>query len=84
MSGRLDRVKPRPAQLHAAPGRDDAWSQMSTLIAGPVAWGAVGFGVDAATGVTAFLPIGIVIGFAGSLWLVFHRYKLGLKDSERP
>ena len=82
MSGRLDRLKPRPV-APAAPGRDDAWSQMSTLVAGPVAWGLIGFGVDAATGSPVFLPVGIVIGFAASMWLVFHRYTQGIIEPRR-
>jgi F0F1-type ATP synthase assembly protein I len=79
MSGRLTRLKPRPV-APPAPGRDDAWSQMSTLVAGPVAWGLIGFGVDELTGSPVFLPVGIVIGFAASLWLVFHRYTQGIKN----
>lgn len=78
MKGHLDRLKPRPI-APAAPGRDDAWSQMSTLVAGPVAWGLIGFGVDEATGLPVFLPVGIVIGFSASLWLVFHRYTEGVR-----
>ena len=52
---------------------------MSTLVAGPVAWGLIGFGVDSASGSPVFLPVGIVIGFVASMWLVFHRYTQATK-----
>ena len=81
MSGRPNWLAPRPV-APPAPGRDDAWSQMSTLIAGPVAWGAIGYGVDAATGSPVGLPVGIVIGFAASMWLVFHRYTHGMQQHD--
>ncbi len=52
----------------------DPWGQVSTLIAGPVAWGAIGYGVDAATGAHAFFPGGLVLGILASTWLVISRY----------
>ncbi len=56
------------------PGIQDPWQAMSTLVAGPVAWGAIGFGVDAVTGSGAFVPIGLVVGFVASLWFVWHQH----------
>lgn len=50
------------------------WSVVATLLAGPAVWGATGYGVDVALGVSVFTPIGIVVGFALSLYTVYARY----------
>jgi F0F1-type ATP synthase assembly protein I len=56
-------------------GLGAAWSVLGTLIAGLVAWGAIGFGLDRAFGFTAvFLPIGLILGAVGASWLVIVRY----------
>lgn len=52
----------------------DPWGQVSTLVAGPVAWGAIGYGVDALADSHVFLPAGLVLGILASAWLVIARY----------
>ena len=62
--------------------QDDAWSGLgtgwaivSTLIAGMLAWGLVGWGIDKLVGSHhVFLAIGIVLGGAGGVYIVYLRY----------
>jgi|GEM_PF-2681829 F0F1-type ATP synthase assembly protein I len=53
-----------------------AWNTLGTLIAGTAVWAAIGFGIDrlAGTGMI-FLPIGALVGMAGSLYLVIYRVR---------
>jgi ATP synthase protein I len=61
---------------------DDAWSGLgtgwaivSTLIAGMLTWGLVGWGIDKLAGTNhVFLAIGIVLGGAGGVYIVYLRY----------
>ena len=61
---------------------DDAWSGLgtgwaivSTLIAGMLAWGLIGWGIDKLTGTNhVFLATGIVLGGAAGVYIVYLRY----------
>jgi ATP synthase protein I len=56
-------------------GWGTAWSIMGTMIAGPVAWGGIGLLLDSWLDFRwLFLPIGMVVGMAGSIYLVIRRY----------
>ncbi|HSK25526.1 MAG TPA: hypothetical protein VK894_01270 [Jiangellales bacterium] len=55
-------------------GDSIVFSIMGTLIAGPALYGLVGYGVDALAGTSVFVPVGIVVGFALSLYIVYVRY----------
>jgi F0F1-type ATP synthase assembly protein I len=56
-------------------GVGDAWAITSTLIAGMVAWGGAGYLLDRWLDFRGlFLPIGMVIGMAGGIYLVYIRY----------
>jgi F0F1-type ATP synthase assembly protein I len=58
-----------------------AWSVIGTLIAGIVAWGGLGMLVDWLTGFRwLFLPIGMVVGVAGGIYLVWRRYGTEERD----
>lgn len=65
--------------------RDDAWSGVgtgwaitSTLVAGILAWGGLGYLVDRLVGTSrVFLAIGMVLGAAGGVYLVYLRYGRG-------
>ena len=46
----------------------------SYLISGPVAFGLIGKGLDAWWGTGFLLPVGITVGFALSLYVVWVRY----------
>jgi F0F1-type ATP synthase assembly protein I len=64
-------------------GMGTGWSITSTLIAGMLAWGGIGYLVDRVTGLhQVFLPIGIILGGAGGVYIVYLRYGRG-NDGER-
>jgi ATP synthase protein I len=52
-----------------------ATSVLSTLLAGPVVYGLLGWGLDTVTGnERLFLPIGVVVGIVFSFYIVYMRY----------
>ncbi|WP_405145222.1 AtpZ/AtpI family protein [Sphaerisporangium sp. NBC_01403] len=58
-------------------GRDfanAAWSIPSTLIAGMLVWGGIGWLLDRWTGVGAFFPIGVILGVVLAVYLVYVKY----------
>lgn len=62
-------------QVPQGRGDEFVWSLVGTLVGGPVAWGAIGWGVDALVGTTRiFLPIGVVLGFITSVTVVWYRF----------
>ncbi|WP_322780740.1 AtpZ/AtpI family protein [Frankia sp. Cas4] len=53
---------------------DEAWTAVGTLLAGTGFWGLVGYGIDRLTGLgTVFLPVGVIVGMAASLYLVISK-----------
>lgn len=69
------RAPSRSERQGAGPGEDMAWSIISTLLAGPLVWGAVGALVDhLANTERVFLPIGIALGFGLAFYIVYVRY----------
>ena len=72
---------PRPDSAWS--GMGTGWSITSTLIAGMLAWGFIGYLVDRVTGLhQVFLPIGVILGGAGGVYIVYLRYGRG-NDGER-
>jgi hypothetical protein len=56
-------------------GASTAWAITGTLLAGILVWGGVGYGLDRLLGFEALLlPIGMVVGIAASIYLVYVRY----------
>lgn len=56
-------------------GESIAWSVMSTLAAGPLLYGLVGWGLDRWLGTSrVFVALGIVLGFVLSFYIVYARY----------
>jgi len=55
-------------------GSDQVWGLISTLVAGPAVWGAIGYGVDRLTDTGVFLPIGVVVGFVTSFYVVYAKH----------
>jgi ATP synthase protein I len=55
-------------------GESIVWSVMGTLISGPALYGLIGFGVDRLADSSIGLPIGIVIGFVLSGYIIYMRY----------
>jgi F0F1-type ATP synthase assembly protein I len=66
--------EPDDAARETSRGDSVVFSVMGTLIAGPALYGLVGFGVDTLAGTSVFVPIGIVVGFALSFYIVYVRY----------
>ena len=51
-------------------GANQVWGLISTLVAGPAVWGAVGHVVDRLADTSVFTPIGVVVGFVTSFYIV--------------
>lgn len=71
----------------AGPGRESwsgygtAYAIIGTLLAGTLVWGGVGFLVDRVLGTEPlFLAIGLVVGMAGGIYLVYIRYARERRD----
>jgi F0F1-type ATP synthase assembly protein I len=52
-------------------GESQVWGLISTLVGGPAVWGAIGYGADRLLDTSAFLPIGVVVGFVTSIYIVY-------------
>ena len=51
------------------------WTVLGLLLGGLLAWGGIGFLLDRLFGFDAlFLPIGLLVGLAGALYLILVRY----------
>jgi F0F1-type ATP synthase assembly protein I len=59
-------------------GESQVWGLISTLVGGPAVWGGIGYGVDRLLDTSAFLPIGVVVGFVTSFYIVY------VKTQEQP
>ncbi|GAA4100589.1 hypothetical protein GCM10022214_77460 [Actinomadura miaoliensis] len=51
-----------------------AWSIPSYLLSGMAVYGGLGWLLDRWLGTSALLPIGVLVGLALALYLVYHRY----------
>lgn len=56
-------------------GESQVWGLISTLVGGPAVWGGIGYGVDRLLDTSAFLPIGVVVGFVTSFYIVYVKTK---------
>ena len=59
-------------------GESQVWGLISTLVGGPAVWGAIGYGADRLLDTSVFLPIGVVVGFVTSFYIVY------VKTQEQP
>jgi ATP synthase protein I len=65
----------RPGRPDAWSGYGTAWAVTGTLLAGILVWGGVGYVVDRLAGTAPlFLAIGLVLGAAGGIYLVYLRF----------
>ncbi len=55
-------------------GMNTGWAIVGTLISGMVVWGGIGWLVDWWLGTSFGLPVGLVLGAAGAIFLVVKRY----------
>lgn len=56
-------------------GESQVWGLISTLVGGPAVWGGIGYGVDRLADTSTFLPIGVVVGFVTSFYIVYVKTK---------
>ncbi|WP_116112785.1 AtpZ/AtpI family protein [Austwickia chelonae] len=56
------------------PFRDDASSILSYLFSGPLTFGGIGYGLDYWLGTTFVVAIGILLGIAMSIYVIWLRY----------
>lgn len=78
--------EPEPARGRARPDQADGVNQgltvLSYLIAGVLVWGGVGWLLDRVFDSAFLLPVGIVTGAAGAVYLVIQRFgQLGSGDA---
>jgi ATP synthase protein I len=67
-----------PQRGNAWSGVGIGWSITATMIAGILVWGGLGYLVDRLVGTThVFVTIGIIVGAAGGVYLVYLRYGRG-------
>ena len=52
-------------------GESQVWGLISTLVGGPAVWGGIGYGVDRLVDTEVFLPVGVVVGFVTSFYIVY-------------
>jgi ATP synthase protein I len=55
-------------------GSDIVWSIIGTLVAGVLAWGAIGWLLDRWLGTEYLVAVGILVGAAGAFYLIVRRY----------
>ena len=55
-------------------GANTVWTIISLLVAGPATWAGIGWLIDRVVGTSVFTPLGVVLGFVGSLYLVYVKY----------
>jgi len=65
-------------------GRDGVWGASSYLVAGPLTFGALGFGLDHLLGTSFLAPVGIIGGIVLAVWYVWFRYGVGREASSSP
>lgn len=63
-----------PQHAEHAPGMEEGLRVLSYLVAGMLLYGFLGWLVDRWQDTTLFLPIGVVLGAAFSIYLIIRRY----------
>ncbi|SEW29713.1 hypothetical protein SAMN05421595_1848 [Austwickia chelonae] len=56
------------------PARDDASAILSYLFSGPLTFGGMGYGLDYWLGTNFIVAIGILLGIAMSIYVIWLRY----------
>jgi F0F1-type ATP synthase assembly protein I len=61
-----------PAQ--GGSGADTGWSIIGTMLSGMAVWGGAGWLLDWWLDIKVFLPVGIILGMAVSIYMVVVKY----------
>jgi ATP synthase protein I len=64
----------RPLGGQSSAGLGTGWEVVSYLLAGMLAYGAIGWLVGRAVHIELLFPVGLAVGLAIALWWVIHRY----------
>jgi hypothetical protein len=73
-SARAEMARTGAARENRVRGLDTGWTVFSYLMAGMVAYGAIGWGIGKAVHVGLLFPIGMMVGLAISVGFVIYRY----------
>jgi ATP synthase protein I len=74
-NGAVPRLNRREAAAEGrAQGLDIGWTVFSYLIAGMLAYGAIGWLIGRAVHVSLLFPVGMLIGLAISIGFIIYRY----------
>lgn len=76
----------RPGPQATPSGESEVWGMISTLLAGPVMWGLVGFLADRLVDPSrsVFTAIGVVVGFVTSFYIVYVKFGREQPVVDRP
>src|SRR5881275_1139542 len=67
--------RPRPVNpARGGSGADTGWSAIGTMISGMAIWGGAGWLLDRWLGIEVFLPVGVILGMAVSIYMVVVKY----------
>lgn len=66
------------------PDTDIATGVTSYLLAGPLTFGAIGYGLDRWLGTSAIVAVGVLVGVTLSVYLVWLRYGAGADSAPAP
>jgi Uncharacterized protein conserved in bacteria len=72
-----------PARKAGSPGGDDPWAAFGYLVAGVLFYGVLGWLLSVWTGQSYWVPIGLLVGLALGMFLVFARYRFR-EEPQRP
>lgn len=67
-------MKMRATDDSTSPGANEGWAVMTTLLAGFLVWGAIGWGLDRWWGTRFLTPVGLIIGMALGIYAVVARF----------
>lgn len=66
----------------SATGQGDAWTAFSLLFGGVAVYGGLGWLIDRWLSTGFFLPVGLLAGMAGALYLVYARFVRAADDGD--
>lgn len=63
-----------PAGSGSGPdGAGEGWASLGSLLSGMLVWGGCGWLLDRWLGTEVFVPVGVLVGLAASIYLVYVR-----------